>query len=237
MVVGLTGGIGSGKSTIAKAFAALGIAVFNSDEQAKALIANNAQVKKRIIAAFGEEAYQNGEYNRAYIAQIVFNNSEKLAILNGIVHPALAKYFNQWAKKQTSPYVLKEAAILFESGSYKDCDYIITVTAPEEVRIARVMARDHCTEAQVRARMAQQWSDAQRIALSDAVIENIDLESAKEQVKRINDELRVTNDELRMTKLGVRKCMSLSEKFYLCGRLQHIPSYRWLSYITYSKSN
>ena len=167
MVVGLTGGIGSGKSTIAKAFAALGIAVFNSDEQAKALIATDAQVKERIIAAFGEEAYHNGEYNRAYIAQIVFNNSEKLAILNGIVHPALAKYFKQWAKEQTSPYVLKEAAILFESGSYKDCDYIITVTAPEEVRIA----------------------------LSNAVIENIDLESAKEQVKRINDELRVTNDE------------------------------------------
>lgn len=189
MVVGLTGGIGSGKSTIAKAFAALGIAVFNSDEQAKALIANNAQVKEKIITAFGEEAYQNGEYNRAYIAQIVFNNSEKLAILNGIVHPALAKYFNQWAKKQTSPYVLKEAAILFESGSYKDCDYIITVTAPEEVRIARVMARDHCTEAQVRARMSQQWSDAQRIALSNAVIENIDLESAKEQVKRIHFQL------------------------------------------------
>ena len=193
MVVGLTGGIGSGKSTIAKAFAALGIAVFNSDEQAKALIATDAQVKERIIAAFGEEAYQNGEYNRAYIAQIVFNNSEKLAILNGIVHPALAEYFKQWAKEQTSPYVLKEAAILFESGSYKDCDYIITVTAPEEVRIARVMARDHCTEAQVRARMAQQWSDAQRIALSDAVIENIDLERAKEQVKRINDELRMTS--------------------------------------------
>ena len=195
IVVGLTGGIGSGKSTIAKAFAALGIAVFNSDEQAKALIATDAQVKERIIAAFGEEAYQNGEYNRAYIAQIVFNNPEKLAILNNIVQPALAKYFKQWAKKQTSLYVLKEAAILFESGSYKDCDYIITVTAPEEVRIARVMARDHCTEAQVRARMAQQWSDAQRIALSDAVIENVDLESAKEQVKRINEELRVTNDE------------------------------------------
>ena len=187
MVVGLTGGIGSGKSTIAKAFAALGIAVFNSDEQAKALIATDAQVKERIIAAFGEEAYHNGEYNRAYIAQIVFNNSEKLAILNGIVHPALAEYFKRWAKEQTSPYVLKEAAILFESGSYKDCDYIITVTAPEEVRIARVMARDHCTEAQVRARMAQQWS------------ENIDLEKAKKEVKRINNELRVTNDELRMT--------------------------------------
>ena len=189
MVVGLTGGIGSGKSTIAKEFATLGIAVFNSDEQAKALIANNAQVKKHIIATFGEKAYLNGEYNRAYIAQIVFNNSEKLAILNGIVHPDLAKYFKQWAKKQTSPYVLKEAAILFESGSYKDCNYIITVTAPEEVRIARVMARDHCTEAQVRARMSQQWSDAQRIALSNAVIENIDLESAKEQVKRIHLQL------------------------------------------------
>ena len=195
MVVGLTGGIGSGKSTIAKAFAALGIAVFNSDEQAKALIATDAQVKKRIIAAFGEEAYHNGEYNRAYIAQIVFNNSEKLAILNGIVHPALAEYFKQWAKAQTSPYVLKEAAILFESGSYKDCDYIITVTAPEEVRIARVMARDHCTEAQVRARMAQQWSDAQRIALSNAVIENIDLEKAKKEVRRINNELRMTSYE------------------------------------------
>ena len=189
MVVGLTGGIGSGKSTIAKEFATLGIAVFNSDEQAKALIANNAQVKKRIIATFGEKAYQNGEYNRAYIAQIVFSNPEKLAILNDIVHPALAKYFKQWAKKQTSPYVLKEAAILFESGSYKDCDYIITVTAPEQLRIARVMARDHCTEAQVRARMAQQWSEAQRIALSNAVIENIDLESAKEQVKRIHFQL------------------------------------------------
>ena len=193
MVVGLTGGIGSGKSTIAKAFAALGIAVFNSDEQAKALIATDAQVKERIIAAFGEEAYHNGEYNRAYIAQIVFNNSEKLAILNGIVHPALAEYFKRWAKAQTSPYVLKEAAILFESGSYKDCDYIITVTAPEEVRIAHVMARDHCTEAQVRARMAQQWSDAQRIALSNAVIENIDLEKAKKEVRRINNELRMTS--------------------------------------------
>ena len=189
MVVGLTGGIGSGKSTIAKEFATLGIAVFNSDEQAKVLIANNAQVKKRIIAAFGEEAYHNGEYNRAYIAQIVFNNSEKLAILNGIVHPALAKYFKRWAKEQTSSYVLKEAAILFESGSYKDCDYIITVTAPEEVRIARVMARDHCTEAQVRARMAQQWSDTQRIALSNAVIENIDLEKAKKEVRRIHLQL------------------------------------------------
>ena len=194
MVVGLTGGIGSGKSTIAKAFAALGIAVFNSDEQAKALIATDAQVKERIIAAFGEEAYHNGEYNRAYIAQIVFNNSEKLAILNGIVHPALAEYFKRWAKAQTSPYVLTEAAILFERGSYKDCDYIITLTAPEEVRIARVMARDHCTEAQVRARMAQQWSDAQRIALSNAVIENIDLKKAKKEVKRINNELRMTND-------------------------------------------
>lgn len=187
MVVGLTGGIGSGKSTIAKAFAALGIAVFNSDEQAKALIATDTQVKERIIAAFGEEAYQNGEYNRAYIAQIVFNNSEKLAILNGIVHPALAEYFKQWAKEQTSPYVLKEAAILFESGSYKDCDYIITVTAPEEVRIARVMARDHCTEAQVRARMAQQWTDAQRIALSDAVIENINLEETEKRVRELNN--------------------------------------------------
>lgn len=184
-IIGLTGGIGSGKSTIAKEFAARGIPVYNSDDEAKKLIATNAQLRQRITETFGENAYVNGQYNKAYIAQIVFNDANQLAQLNAIVHPALAVHFREWVQQQNTPYVIKEAAILFESGSYKDCDFIITVVAPEDLRIARVIARDHCTEAQVKVRMAQQWTDAQRIALSNAVIENIDLEKAKQQVERI----------------------------------------------------
>lgn len=184
-IIGLTGGIGSGKSTIAKEFAARGIPVYNSDDEAKTLIATNAQLRQRITETFGENAYINGQYNKAYIAQIVFNDANQLAKLNAIVHPALAVHFREWVQQQNTPYVIKEAAILFESGSYKDCDFIISVVAPEDLRIARVIARDHCTEAQVKARMEQQWTDAQRIALSNAVIENIDLEKAKQQVERI----------------------------------------------------
>ena len=186
-VVGLTGGIGSGKSTIARLFAALGIAVYDSDTEAKKLINASAEIKKRIVEVFGAEAYAEGGYNRAYMADIVFRNPDKLAVLNSIVHPVLADYFNQWVALQTSPYVIKEAAILFESGSYKNCDFIITVTAPETLRISRCMSRDGSTEAQVRARMAQQWTDAQRSALSDAVIENINLEETEKRVKELNN--------------------------------------------------
>ena len=186
-VVGLTGGIGSGKSTIARLFSALGIAVYDSDTEAKKLINTSAEIKKRIVEVFGAEAYAEGVYNRAYMADIVFRNPDKLAVLNSIVHPVLADHFNQWAALQTSPYVIKEAAILFESGSYKNCDFIITVTAPEALRISRCMSRDGSTEAQVRARMAQQWTDAQRIALSDAVIENINLEETEKRVRELNN--------------------------------------------------
>ena len=186
-VVGLTGGIGSGKSTIARLFAALGIAVYDSDTEAKKLINTSAEIKKRIVEVFGAEAYAEGVYNRAYIANIVFRNPDKLAVLNSIVHPVLADHFNQWVALQTAPYVIKEAAILFESGSYKNCDFIITVTAPETLRISRCMSRDGSTEAQVRARMAQQWTDAQRIALSDAVIENINLEETEKRVRELNN--------------------------------------------------
>ena len=186
-VVGLTGGIGSGKSTIARLFAALGVAVYDSDTEAKKLINTSAEIKKRIVEVFGAEAYAEGVYNRTYIADIVFRNPDKLAVLNSIVHPVLADYFNQWVALQTSPYVIKEAAILFESGSYKNCDFIITVTAPEALRISRCMSRDGSTEAQVRARMEQQWTDAQRIALSDAVIENINLEETEKRVRELNN--------------------------------------------------
>ena len=179
-VVGLTGGIGSGKSTVAAMFEELGVAVFNSDEQAKAIIAT--QLKQQITAAFGKEAYVGGVYNRAYIAH-------KLSLLNSIVHPALAQHFKQWTQQQKGVYVLKEAAILFESGSYTDCDFIITVTAPEAVRLARAMKRDGSTEAQIKARIRQQWTDARRIALSQAVINNIDLTSTRKQVALLHQQL------------------------------------------------
>ena len=165
----------------------MGIAVYDSDTEAKKLINTSAEIKKRIVEVFGAEAYAEGVYNRAYMADIVFRNPDKLAVLNSIVHPVLADHFNQWVALQTSPYVIKEAAILFESGSYKNCDFIITVTAPEALRISRCMSRDGSTEAQVRARMAQQWTDAQRIALSDAVIENINLEETEKRVRELNN--------------------------------------------------
>ena len=165
----------------------MGIAVYDSDTEAKKLINTSAEIKKRIVEVFGAEAYAEGGYNRAYMADIVFRNPDKLAVLNSIVHPVLADHFNQWVALQTSPYVIKEAAILFESGSYKNCDFIITVTAPEALRISRCMSRDGSTEAQVRARMAQQWTDAQRIALSDAVIENINLEETEKRVRELNN--------------------------------------------------
>ena len=188
-VVGLTGGIGSGKSTVAAMFEELGVAVFNSDEQAKAIIATDTQLKQQITAAFGKEAYVGGVYNRAYIAQLVFADAHKLSLLNSIVHPALAQHFKQWTQQQKGVYVLKEAAILFESGSYTDCDFIITITAPEAVRLARAMKRDGSSEAQIKARIRQQWTDARRIALSQAVINNIDLASTRKQVALLHQQL------------------------------------------------
>jgi dephospho-coA kinase len=189
IVVGLTGGIGSGKSLVAKMFSSLGIAIYDSDTQAKHIIATNPQVKQAIKVLLGEEAYVDGVYNRTYVASIVFADTEKLAQLNNIVHPALALHFMQWKEKQQSPYVIKEAAILFESGAYKHCDYIITVTAPEKLRIARVMKRDNINEAQVVERMKQQWTDAERIALSDAVIENIDIDKTLKEVQKLHTQL------------------------------------------------
>ncbi|AVM51328.1 dephospho-CoA kinase [Capnocytophaga sp. oral taxon 878] len=188
-IVGLTGGIGSGKTTVAAMFAQLGVAVFNSDEQAKNLIATNKQVKQQIIATFGAQSYTSDGYNRSYIAQIVFHNPDKLAQLNAIVHPALAQHFHQWVLQQQGVYVLKEAAILFESGSYKDCDYIITVTAPQQLRIARAMSRDGSTLQQIKARISHQWTDARRIALSQAVIHNTDLADTQKQVQALHQYL------------------------------------------------
>ncbi|CEN42647.1 Dephospho-CoA kinase [Capnocytophaga canis] len=189
MVVGLTGGIGSGKTTIARMFQDLGIPVYISDIEAQKIIETDPVVKRRIIEEFGELAYIDGKYNRRYIADIVFNDKHKLQKLNNIVHPALALHFQRWKDMQKSLYIIKEAAILFESGAYKQCDYIITVTAPEQERIRRVVERDQVTEKLVRERMRNQWTDEERIKLSDEVVDNINIQVSLLKVKEIHSKL------------------------------------------------
>lgn len=189
MIVGLTGGIGSGKTTVAKMFETLGIAVYISDKEAINLVENDPEVRRKITEIFGELAYENGKYNRKYIADIVFKDKDKLLKINEIIHPAVALHFLQWKEKQTSPYVIKEAAILFESGSFRQCDFIITVVAPEEEKIRRVTQRDAVSEENVRLRMKNQWSDAEKIKLSDEVINNINIEETLLKVKEIHSNL------------------------------------------------
>ena len=188
-LVGLTGGIGSGKTTVANFFKELGIPVYIADTEAKALMNRSKVIKRKLIALFGENAYQDGKLNREYLSQQIFNNKDLLQKMNAIVHPKVASHFKRWVKKQDAPYVISEAAILFENGSYKKYDYIITVTAPEHVRLKRVMSRDNSLEKKVKSVMDNQWKDAEKIKLSDFVIQNINLEEAKAQVQQIHKKL------------------------------------------------
>ena len=188
-VVGLTGGIGSGKSTIAKMFENLGVAVYIADIEAKKLMNEDPTVKKEIIDLFGEEAYQNNTLNRPFIANIVFNDSTQLEKLNAIVHPAVADHFHKWKDRQKGNYVIKEAAILFENGGYKQCDHTILVVAPLDLRISRVLNRDQSTRDEVLSRIKNQWDDDQKIPLADFVIQNIDLQDTEQQVNEIHQKI------------------------------------------------
>ncbi|MCR5862206.1 dephospho-CoA kinase [Flavobacterium sp. J372] len=184
-IIGLTGGIGSGKSTIAEYFASLGVPVYIADDEAKKIL-YTPEVSSEIKKAFGDAALTNGIPDRKKIAQIVFNDPEKLKILNSIIHPKVSMHFKDWVHNNSSAkFVIKEAAILFESGSYKDCDEIILVTAPVEERILRVMKRDNITRHQVFERMKNQWSDDQKAVLSNYIIDNTELDSAKAQAYSI----------------------------------------------------
>lgn len=184
-IIGLTGGIGSGKSTVARYIASQGIPVYIADEEAKKII-NAPEVLMLIAETFGANLIENGTINRQKLAQLVFNNPKKLQQLNTIIHPKVKQDFDNWVQKhQNHPFVVKEAAILFESGSYKYCDKIITVTAPKPIRLQRVMQRDGVSEDQVLARMHNQWTEEEKIALSDYIIQNINIEDAKSQVDNI----------------------------------------------------
>jgi dephospho-CoA kinase len=170
--LGLTSGIGSGKSTVAKVFETLCIPVYYADDAAKELMNTNDELKQQIIHHFGKEAYTNEKLDRKYLAQKVFNNPAQLNLLNSIVHPATIQAANNWFAKQTSPYCIKEAALIFESGSQKDLDYVIGVYAPTALRIQRVINRDNITSQEMQQRMDKQINETIKMRLCDFVVVN-----------------------------------------------------------------
>jgi dephospho-CoA kinase len=188
--IGLTGGIGSGKTTVAKLFEKEGFPVYYADERAKYLMNNDDGLKQKIISLFGENAYENGELNRKFIADQVFQNEKLLAQLNALVHPAVAHDFDHWVTNQPSKFVIKEAAILIETKGYVEMDEVIVVTAPKELRLARVLQRDDTNEAAVLSRMKNQIDDDQRIAYAQYIIENVYLEDTKKQVEKCIQQLK-----------------------------------------------
>lgn len=191
MNIGITGNIGSGKTTVCSIFETLGIPIYYADTEAKKLMTDDALVREQIKLLFGVQAYtKEGDLDRKYIGDIVFNNPQMLTRLNYIVHPAVKRHSAAWAKAQKKvPYTLKEAALLIESGNHKAVDKIIVVTAPLALRINRVMARDEATKEEVMARESKQMAESEKVALSDFVINNDGNTSLVQQVHKIHQEL------------------------------------------------
>lgn len=188
-IVGLTGGIGSGKTTVAQMFKDLGVPIYIADLEAKKLMNRSKVIRRKLIQLFGEEAYTDSGLNRPFLADKIFNDADLLQKMNAIVHPKVGAHFKRWLKKQTAPYVIKEVAILFENDSYNECDFTITVVADTEKRIERLLKRDETTEEKINAIMKNQWSDVDRLALTDFVIRNDELDQTKENVLQIHQEI------------------------------------------------
>lgn len=191
MVVGITGGIGSGKSTVVKLFSTFkNIAIYLADDEAKKLMNTSNEIKTKLIAEFSSEVFKNNTLNRNLLANIVFKNKEKLATLNSIVHPVVYKHLQNFIQKNKDKnYILYENAILFENGSDTICDKIITITAPKETRIQRVIKRDNTTRVLVESRINNQWSDTKKTLQSNYIIENLELSNTKKQVDYIHSKL------------------------------------------------
>ena len=184
-IIGLTGGIGSGKTTIANYIKSLGIPVYIADDEAKKLLASDT-IQKKIKNAFGETIFVNNVLSKEKLSKIVFNAPDKLKELNSIIHPAVKVHFKEWLENyKNEPIIVKEAAILFESGSDQDCDAVITVVAPLITRIERVENRDNISKQEVLNRINNQWTDEMRLEKSDYSIENNDLAKAFQQVDEI----------------------------------------------------
>ncbi len=171
-MIGLTGGIGSGKSTVAGMFEELGVPVYYSDDEAKKLMSGSKRLRKNIIELFGEKSYGPDGLNREYLASIVFNDKDSLQALNALVHPEVEKHFQQWLMRQKSPYVVQENPLLFEKNRQEEYDAVITVAAPDELRVKRVMTRDGSTRGQVEARMRNQMDQEYKVRHATYVIEN-----------------------------------------------------------------
>ena len=181
-IIGLTGGIGSGKTTVASMFAALGVPIFIADEVGKSLMNNNHELIEGIKILFGERAYADGQLNRSLIADQVFSNKTLLDQLNRLVHKAVANAFKDWILEQDFAYVIKESAILFEHGLNQQCDKIILVTAPLDVRLRRCLTRENITEERFYAVVKNQWDESKTLPLADFVLNNLNLEDTKHQV-------------------------------------------------------
>ena len=189
MTIGLTGGIGSGKSTVAKVLESMGYPVFYSDQVAKEIMSSDLELQSEITTHFGENAYENGFLNRAYLAERIFSNSKDKAILNQLIHPRVRASFVAFTQSSQSKLVFNEAAILFETGAYTNFDKTLIVTAPVEMRIERVMKRDACSREDVQNRMNNQWSDERKIPLADYVINNGDNDTVLDQIERCVEDL------------------------------------------------
>ena len=188
--VGITGGIGSGKSLVCSVFETFGIPVYNADLNAKRLMTADPELKGSIVKEFGEGCYQDdGSLDREYLASIVFHDNEKLKILNSLVHPAVQKDVQQWFTMQDTPYAIEEAALIFESGAYKLLDRVITVTAPKKLRLKRVHNRDNVPYKEITRRMDNQWPEREKSRLSDFVIRNNGKISLISQIWNIHQEL------------------------------------------------
>ena len=188
-ILGLTGGIGSGKSTVAGFFKELGVPVYIADVEAKRIMENDIEVKRQIIELFGEDAYKDGLPDRKLIASKVFNDKPNLEKLNSIIHPAVSSHFELWKKEQYAAYIVYEAAILFEKGGYKKCDLNLLITAPMGEKLKRLQKRDNATLDEIQARMDNQWTDKKKKELSDFVIENIDLSNTRTAVRQLHETL------------------------------------------------
>lgn len=184
--IGITGGIGSGKSVVTRIFKTLGIPALDADSFAKDLMAYNPEVREQLITAFGACIFKDGHLDRGALSKMVFNDKALLEQLNGIVHPAVRKYGHQWMEAQKSAYVVKEAALFFESGSDKDMDIMIGVSAPESLRLERAMQRDGANEADIRKRMSSQMDEAEKMQRCDHIIFNDGQHSLIEQVVHLH---------------------------------------------------
>lgn len=191
-IVGLTGGIGSGKTTVSQAFKSLGVPIYNADEQAKALMQSSDAIKQELILLLGTNCYTGSQLNRSFIASKVFADTLLLDKINAIVHPKVAIHFNAWFSKQHTPYIIKEVAILFETKSQHLFDFIITVTAPLETRIQRVMDRDQKTKEEVMAVIKNQLPDSEKVNQSHFVINNSILSEIESKANSIHNKIMNT---------------------------------------------